>query len=100
MVYEYRVIPAPLKGRKERGLKSPQERYAAALTEVLNAEAEKGWEFVRAEVLPSQERKGLAGSKSVIVNVLVFRRDPNQAEDRATREALRMMERPSNAFGV
>ncbi|WP_253949106.1 DUF4177 domain-containing protein [Mangrovicoccus sp. HB161399] len=74
MSYEYQVIPAPERGRKARGAKTPDARYAAALAEVLNAQSAEGWEFQRAEVLPSQEKQGLTGSRTVYVNVLVFRR--------------------------
>ncbi|WP_138466839.1 DUF4177 domain-containing protein [Poseidonocella sp. HB161398] len=74
MTYEYHVIPAPERGQKAKGAKTPDARYAAALAEVLNAEAAAGWEFQRAEVLPCQEKQGLTGSKTVYVNVLVFRR--------------------------
>ncbi len=74
MSYEYHVIPAPERGRKAKGAKTPDARYAAALAEVLNAQSAEGWEFQRAEVLPSQEKQGLTGSRTVYVNVLVFRR--------------------------
>ena len=85
MAFEYHVIPAPAKGRKARGAGSPDARYALALAEALNDEARNGWEFVRAEVLPSQEKQGLTGSRTVYVNVLVFRREvqgPIPAPDR------------------
>ena len=39
MGYEYWVIPAPRKGEKGRGLKSGEERFALALTNVLNSMA-------------------------------------------------------------
>ncbi|WP_236638515.1 DUF4177 domain-containing protein [Mangrovicoccus ximenensis] len=74
MSYEYHVIPAPERGQKARGAKTPDARYAAALAEVLNAQSSEGWEFQRAEVLPSQEKQGLTGSRTVYVNVLIFRR--------------------------
>ncbi|MBE3639839.1 DUF4177 domain-containing protein [Mangrovicoccus algicola] len=74
MSYEYQVIPAPERGQKARGAKTPDARYAAALAQVLNEEAAQGWEFQRAEVLPSQEKQGLTGTRTVYVNVLVFRR--------------------------
>lgn len=37
--------------------------------------AAEGWEYVRAETLPSEERSGLAGRNTVYHNVLVFRRE-------------------------
>ena len=40
----------------------------------MNAMATDGWEFQRAETLPSEERSGLTGTKTVYHNMLVFRR--------------------------
>ncbi|MBC7156263.1 MAG: DUF4177 domain-containing protein [Rhodobacteraceae bacterium] len=72
--YEYRVVPAPNRGRKARGAKTTPERFALALTETMNAQAADGWEFVRADTLPCEERAGLTGRTTVQVSVLVFRR--------------------------
>lgn len=72
--YEYTVIPAPARGEKTRAAKTPADRYALALTGALNGMAAQGWEYVRAETLPSEERSGLTGRTTVWMNVLVFRR--------------------------
>ncbi|MFN0113896.1 MAG: DUF4177 domain-containing protein [Paracoccaceae bacterium] len=72
--YEYRVLPAPARGIKLRGARTGAERLAAALTEAMNAMARDGWEYVRADMLPSEERKGLTGRATVYHNLLVFRR--------------------------
>lgn len=74
MSYEYRVIPAPVKGMKAKGVKTAQDRFALGLQEVMNQMAADGWEFQRAEALPSEERSGLTGTKIVHHNMLVFRR--------------------------
>jgi len=73
-VYEYKVIPAPCKGQKVKGIKTPEDRFANTLEEILNAEAAQGWEFTRAETLPSEERSGFRATKVVYRSVLVFRR--------------------------
>lgn len=72
--FEYRVIPAPDRGEKARGAKTPGERYAQAMTSILNRMAHDGWDYVRAEMLPSEERSGLTRRTTVYHNVLVFRR--------------------------
>lgn len=72
--FEYKVIPAPDRGEKARGAKTPGDRYAQALTSVLNRMAHEGWDYVRAEMLPSEERSGLTRKTTVYHNVLVFRR--------------------------
>lgn len=72
--YEYKVIPAPVRGEKERGLKTGAERFAHALGLALNALAAEGWEYWRAETLPAEERTGLTSKTTVFHNLLVFRR--------------------------
>lgn len=72
--YEYTVIPAPDRGSRAKGGKTPADRYAAALAGVLNQMAEDGWDYVRAETLPSDERSGIASRQTLWHNVLVFRR--------------------------
>ncbi|MCF6231514.1 MAG: DUF4177 domain-containing protein [Rhodobacteraceae bacterium] len=73
--YEYKVVPAPTKGQKAKGVKTPEGRFAHALQGVLNVEGGAGWEYLRAELLPSEERSGLTGSTTNWRNVLVFRRE-------------------------
>ena len=72
--FEYTVIPAPTRTDKAKGGKSQSDRYAAALTDELNRMANDGWDYVRADVLPSEERGGLTGRTTVYHNLLVFRR--------------------------
>ena len=72
--FEYRAIPAPNTGTKAKGLKTRQDRFALSMTEALNDMAAEGWEYVRAEMLPVEERKGLTGTQTTYQNVLIFRR--------------------------
>jgi hypothetical protein len=87
--YEYKVVPAPNKGLKAKGLKTAEERFAFALQELMNEMGAEGWEYQRADTLPSIERAGLTGSSTNWRHVLVFRRDltaefvRHEAEDRA-----------------
>ena len=71
---EYRVVPAPKRGVKAKGAKTGEERFAAALSEVMNALGAEGWDYVRSDVLPCEERQGLTGRATVYHTVLVFRR--------------------------
>ncbi|WP_410216932.1 DUF4177 domain-containing protein [Paracoccus sp. (in: a-proteobacteria)] len=73
-VFEYSVIAAPNRGEKARDAKTPTDRFALTLTAELNRMAVDGWEYLRADVLPSEERSGLTGRATVYHNVLVFRR--------------------------
>ena len=72
--YEYKVVPAPSKGTKAKGVKTPEGRFALTIEQLLNQMGADGWEFQRAELLPSDERSGLTGSVQNWRNVLVFRR--------------------------
>ena len=72
--YEYRVVPAPKRGEKVRGLRAAEDRFAVALANVMNAQAAEGWEYQRTETLPAEEREGLMGKATVFQNMMVFRR--------------------------
>jgi hypothetical protein len=74
MPFEYTVVPAPLRGEKSKDARTPADRYSVALSAELNRMARDGWEYVRADVLPSEERSGLTGRSTVYHNLLVFRR--------------------------
>ncbi|GGH21867.1 hypothetical protein SAMN05444007_102353 [Cribrihabitans marinus] len=73
-LFEYKVVPAPAKGTKAKGVKSPEGRFALSVEELLNEMAALGWEFQRAELLPSEEKSGLASTTVNWRNLLVFRR--------------------------
>ena len=72
--YEYKVLPAPRHGQKGKGVKGAEARFSHALQGLMNTHAADGWEFQRAETLPSEERSGLTSSTTTYRNVLVFRR--------------------------
>lgn len=72
--YEYKVIPAPTRGQKGKGIKGADGRFANALEQLMNDMAASGWEYQRADALPSEERSGLTSKTTVFRNVLVFRR--------------------------
>lgn len=72
--YQYRVVPAPTKGLKAKGIKGPEARFSNAIEDLMNKLGGEGWEYQRAETLPSVERSGLTGSTTEWRNVLVFRK--------------------------
>ena len=72
--YEYKVIPAPKRGEKIRGVKTTEDRFALTLTQMMNSLGAEGWDYVRADTLPCDERAGLTGTKTTYQNMLVFRR--------------------------
>lgn len=72
--FEYMVVPAPTRGEKVRGAKTTQDRYAQALMTLMNAHGREGWEYLRADTLPCEERVGFTGRQTVFQHMLVFRR--------------------------
>lgn len=79
--YEYKVVPAPKKGRRGKGVKGPEGRFANALETVMNELGAEGWEYQRTDTLPAEERQGLTGRTTVFQNMLVFRRPLESAEE-------------------
>ncbi len=81
--YEYKVIPAPKKGRKAKGLRTSEARFANALQDVMNEMGAEGWEYLRCDTLPAVERQGLTGKATVYQNMLVFGRQVKTGPDKA-----------------
>ncbi|MEL6118103.1 MAG: DUF4177 domain-containing protein [Pseudomonadota bacterium] len=79
MRYEYKVVPAPTKPQKAPRVKGAEAKFAFGLEKVMNTYAEDGWEYQRADILPSEERRGLRSSQTVYRTVLVFRRAIEEA---------------------
>ena len=86
MLFEYKVVSAPTKGIKAKGVKTPEARFALGIEQAINALAAEGWEYQRSDVLPSEERQGLTGSATHWRTLLVFRRPI--AEDNAVEYAV------------
>lgn len=97
MRYEYKVVPAPEKGEKARGLKTPADRFAHVLARVMNEQARDGWEFQRTETLPCNERKGFTGSIKVYHTLMVFRRPIPGQEPATARPAAPAVPAPAAA---
>lgn len=77
--YEYKVIPAPTKGLKAKGIKGPDGRFARAVETTLNEMGNAGWTYLRADILPSEERQGFTSSTTVYRTLLVFQRPLDDA---------------------
>ncbi len=74
--YEYLVVPAPRQGQKIRGVKGKEMRFAHALSDIINAQAAEGWEYLRAESLPVDQRSGMFSARTETMQcLLVFRRE-------------------------
>ena len=87
--FEYKVVPAPRRGIRTKGAKGTAGKFAGAMESILNELAASGWEYVRAESLPVDERQGLSMRKTESYqNVLIFRKLANNANEEAPVTAL------------
>ncbi|WP_417239451.1 DUF4177 domain-containing protein [Celeribacter halophilus] len=77
--YEYLTIPTPRKGEKAKGIKTSEGRIAQAMQSLLNAKGAEGWEYLRADLLPMEERAGITSKTVNYHTVLVFRREMDEA---------------------
>lgn len=75
--YEYKVVAAPKKGLRHKGVKGTSDRFAHTLMTLMNELGRDGWEYLRADTLPVDERSGLTGTSTTFQNMLIFRRDLN-----------------------
>lgn len=73
--YEYKVVPAPTKPGKIKGVKGTDNRFAAELAGLMNRFGADGWEYQRTDTLPCEERQGLTGRVTTFQNMLIFRRN-------------------------
>jgi len=92
--YEYKVVPAPTKGLKSKGVKTSQDRFANALETAMNALGAEGWEYQRTDTLPCEERSGLTGRVTTFQNMLVFRRVVEEIVPQVTEPAAVTAEEP------
>jgi len=74
MAYEYKCVGGPERVRRTRGT-TRTERVAHAMQELIEIEAARGWEYLRTDLIPVEEKPSfLAQSREVHRAVLVFRR--------------------------
>ena len=59
MTYEYKCVGAPEKGKRKRGAKTRSDRVANAMEQTILAEAVDGWEYLRTDLIPIEERGGM-----------------------------------------
>ncbi len=75
MRYDYKTVAAPRRPGKFKGAKGA-DAFARTLEEAISAEASAGWEYLRAENLPCEEKPGFFSRRHTIFHsVLIFRRE-------------------------
>ncbi len=75
MDFEYKAVGGPERGKRRKGCKTAADRVAAAMQDIIRSEAADGWEYLRTDLVPIEERNGIFARKQVMhCAVLVFRR--------------------------
>ena len=73
--YSYKTVAAPRRLKKVKGVKGQDALLAHSVEELIAVEAAQGWEYLRADTFPVEEKGGMF-SKAVVTEraVLVFRK--------------------------
>jgi len=71
--YEYKLVAAPVKATRHKGLKGA-DAFAATLQDVMNDMGAEGWSYLRTDILPEDIRSGLTARTTVYRTILVFQR--------------------------
>jgi len=75
MEFEYKTVGGPDRGKRKDGARTVADRVAAAMEDIIRAQATGGWEYLRTDLVPVEERPSLLGRRRLVhCAVLVFRR--------------------------
>ena len=82
--YDYKVIPAPRRAKRIKGVSGAEELFALTLTEAINEVARQGWEYVARRAAAGRGAARLVRARAVAEEqtVLVFRRAARVARRR------------------
>ena len=96
MAYEYKTVGGPERGRKSREARTVADRVAAAMQDLIAAQAIDGWEYMRTDLVAVEERRGLFSRRQTLhCAVLVFRRpSPGTAPEATAAEPVMRREAP------
>lgn len=73
--YNYKTVAAPRRLKKVKGVKGQDALLAHSVEELIAVEAAQGWEYLRADTFPVEEKGGMFSKAAVTERaVLVFRR--------------------------
>jgi len=56
MDYEYKCVGGPERGKKAKSAKTRSDRVAVAMEEIIADEATDGWEYLRTDLVPVEEK--------------------------------------------
>jgi hypothetical protein len=76
MTFEYKCVGGPERPKRLRGAWSRSDRVALAMQEIIDSEAVDGWEYLRTDLVPVEEKASFLGrTQEVHRAVLIFRRE-------------------------
>ena len=82
--YEYKAVAAPNRARRFKGVKGTANQFAMVISELMNDMASDGWEYLRSDSLPVDEKAGLLkGRMETYHTLLIFRRAKEGAPEMA-----------------
>lgn len=82
--FEYKAIAAPTRARRFKGVKGTANQFAMVMSELMNDMATDGWEYLRSDSLPVDEKAGLLkGRVENYHTLLIFRRAKEPVEEMA-----------------
>ncbi len=82
--YEYKAVAAPTRARRFKGVKGTANQFAMVISELMNDMASDGWEYLRSDSLPVDEKAGLLkGRVENYHTLLIFRRAKESAPEMA-----------------
>lgn len=74
--FDYKVVPAPRRMKRAKGVSDHADLFALTLTDAINEHARQGWEYLRAETLSAETPGGwFRRGRLEEETVLVFRRE-------------------------
>ncbi len=76
--YDYKVVPAPRRARKAKGVAAGPDLFALTLTEAINEVARQGWEYYRSEALAMEAPSGWFKRGGVEEQVMLIFRRPRE----------------------
>ena len=85
--YDYKIVPAPKRAKKVKGVSGAADLFALTLNDAVNDLARQGWEYYCSEQLSIQTPGGwLSRSRTEEHTVLVFRKPREHLSPRIAAE--------------
>ena len=73
--FEYKIVAAPRAAKKFKGVRGHADRFARTVEAVITEQAVNGWDYFRADTLPSDQKSGiLRKGAETYQTLLIFRR--------------------------